>query len=427
MPYLTPQALPESDDCRSLSIPADTEWLALFGGALTELLFTWNWEQSEGGITVTETIAVIQGIIDAWYASQCGCELPEGGAILRIDLNGNFEQLIDGEWQEPQGDYEIPPPEPRTEPTSDERRCAAAANAANVLQLLYEDVTDSFSDEIGYAAAIFELSLTIGVLLAPPLGLAARSFLAIATIIFRELFDLAGFITADTWTTEFNEKLVCLLLGNAVSEGDVVTFDYANVVGDLFRSADLFDWQGSDLLLAGQITYLLNIIGQEGLNLAGATTAVDDADCSSCLAWCYEVSLSELPKDGITYTLNYGFGQQSACGLETTAAGAAQIINAQIFFPAAVITDLEFEYTTGANKGSAARQWDFKNNGVPLRSGVLNAGTGFYIEGQYGINVEVDEFYFSLDTQSSGGLTNCGNVLRLRGEGGNPFPESNCT
>lgn len=172
---------------------------------------------------------------------------------------------------------------------------------------------------------------------------------------------------------------------------------------------------------------MFNLYGWVGFSNAAIKYA-ENADCSGATcAWCYEVPLSELPKDGITYTLNFGFGQQSACGLETTAAGAAQIINAQIFFPAAVITDLEFEYTTGAVKGAAARQWDFKNNGTPLRSGVLDAGIGTYMLGQYAINVEVDEFYFSLDTTTSGGLTNCGTLLRLRGDGVNPFPESNCT
>lgn len=294
MPYLTPQALPESDDCRSLSIPADTEWLALFGGALTELLFTWNWEQSEGGITVSETIGVIQPIIDAWYASQCGCELPDGDAIIRIDENGNYQQLIDGTWQDPQGDYAIPPTPAREEPTAQERRCAAAANAANVLELLYEDVTDSFSDQIGYAAAIFELSLTIGVLLAPPLGLAARSFLAIFTIVFRELFDLSAFITADTWTSGFTEKLTCLLLNNVQDVDGVEYFNYDNVIGDLLRNADVYDFEGSDLLLAGQVIYLLNIIGRQGLDAAGATTGVGAPDCDLCDQWvrCEDFSVS---------------------------------------------------------------------------------------------------------------------------------------
>jgi len=143
VPYLTPLALPESDDCRSLSIPADTAWLALFGGALTELLFTWNWEQSEGGLTVSETVAKMQELIDAWYADTCdACELPDGDPLMRIGANGRYEQYIDGSWQEPQGDYAIPPVPARTEPTSEERRCLAAWNAEYVLRQLYEEITD---------------------------------------------------------------------------------------------------------------------------------------------------------------------------------------------------------------------------------------------------------------------------------------------
>jgi len=70
MPYLTPQDLPEGDDCRPLSIPASTEWLALFGGALTELTKKYNWQDS-GGLTVDETVEKMTEIIDAWYTESC--------------------------------------------------------------------------------------------------------------------------------------------------------------------------------------------------------------------------------------------------------------------------------------------------------------------------------------------------------------------
>jgi len=129
-----------------LSIPADPEWLALFGGALTELLFTWNWEQSTGGLSVDDTIAAMQNIIDNWYISTCGgCELPDGGGILRMLQDGSVQELIDGEWQEPTGDYATPPTPARTESTADERKCLAAKNAAYVLQQTYEQTLDAWT------------------------------------------------------------------------------------------------------------------------------------------------------------------------------------------------------------------------------------------------------------------------------------------
>jgi len=189
VPYLTPQALPESDDCRSLSIPADTEWLALFGGALTELLFLWNWEQSEGGLTPSETVAEMQRLIDAWYESVCGCTLPDGEPLLRVGENGMLQELIDGSWQEPTGDYYIPPPAARENPTASERRCLAAANAVNVLQLLYEEISDGYANNLSVANALAGMVILTAVLVAPPVGAVVAGLAAAALGIWQLAYN----------------------------------------------------------------------------------------------------------------------------------------------------------------------------------------------------------------------------------------------
>lgn len=76
MPWLTPDAIPEGDDCRPLLIPAGSEWLALVSGALTELTMRYNWEKF-GTLTVDETVDRMQVMIDHYYASACGeeCEI----------------------------------------------------------------------------------------------------------------------------------------------------------------------------------------------------------------------------------------------------------------------------------------------------------------------------------------------------------------
>src|SRR5262245_18703031 len=114
MPYLTPQELPETDDCRSLSIPANSEWLALFGGALTEFTKEWNWEYS-GGLTIEETVQKMNEIINNWYANPCAaCTTPGGYRVIRIGANGHLEQLDEsGDWTPTTDDYYIPPPEAR--------------------------------------------------------------------------------------------------------------------------------------------------------------------------------------------------------------------------------------------------------------------------------------------------------------------------
>lgn len=284
MPYLTPDSIPEDGDCRPLSIPASSEWFALVSGALTELLKPYNWVQF-GAVSVEDTIARFQVMVDQYYEGGCGgCELPEGGAILRLGLDGEVEQLIDGTWTTPTGDYVIPPPDARTEPTADERRCLAAANAENVLKLMYEDVTDSFGSSLGTLEALASLALFVVTLIAPPVSLAVRALGLAALGVWQLAFDTAEFVTADFWTTNFSNDLRCALLRHSIDTSGVVTFDFDAVNGELLSQVEWFDPSLASFALAAQVRWLLGQIGSGGLNLAGATTAVTSFDCDICEA-----------------------------------------------------------------------------------------------------------------------------------------------
>lgn len=281
MPWLTPPDLPESDDCRSLSIPASAEWLALFGGALTELTQPWNWQDS-GGLTVSETIDKMQEIIDAWYAGGCDCELPGGGKIIRLGVDGQIQELIDGEWQEPTGDYELPTTPAREEETAIERRCAAAENAAAIFEDFYEQVSDAFNDGLNTALAIDVLANRAATLLgATGFGLAVASLIQIATIIFGLFYALFEFIGADLWTEEFNDKFKCVLYECSGNDGDVVHFDYQCIL-DKLANVTSITLDLSEVRLFGQIWYLMSWIGSQGLDAAGATTSVTEFDCEGC-------------------------------------------------------------------------------------------------------------------------------------------------
>lgn len=282
MPYLTPQELPTPDDCRALSIPASSEWLALFGGALTELLFTWNWSQSDGGLTVDETITAVQEIIDNWYINTCDCELPEGGAILRLGEDGNLQELINGEWTDPTGDYIFPEPDARTESTSEERRCLAAANAENVLKLMYEDITDSWGESLATIEAIAGVVVFIASVLPIPVSLAVRGLALAALGVWNMAFENVEFITADFWDENFTSDLRCTLLRHSTDTAGVVTFDFALVNQEILSQVDWFDPTLSSFALGAQVRWMLGQITSDGLNLAGATTAITDFDCSIC-------------------------------------------------------------------------------------------------------------------------------------------------
>jgi len=287
MPYLTPDSIPEDDDCRPLSIPASSEWLAIVSGALTELTKTWNWAQA-GAVTVDEAVARMQLMIDGYYEG-CAFDCDVGGGLppFRLNSAGEIEQLVNGEWVEPTGDYTIPPVPEREEPTEQERLCLAAANAANVLEQLYENVTDSFNEDRTLEEAIGALLALIAIKffwLAP----IAAGLLLLALAAMEIVYLLVEFFGADLWTSEFTDALVCILYACAVDNAGVVTFDYQCVQRGLSTTLEHPDLDAAQLRLLIQISYLLGVIGGvDALNHAGATTEISVADCEGCgRLWC---------------------------------------------------------------------------------------------------------------------------------------------
>jgi len=324
MPWLTPNNIPEDDECRPLFIPHSAEWLAIVSGAILELTRSWNWEEF-GELTPEECAERMLIMQQQFYEGNClDCTLPSGGRIIRIGFSGHFEEMINGEWGAPQGDYAVPAVPARTGGTPEEQRCLAAANAENVLAELYEEVTDMFNNHISQAEALFALGVSIGLAIAPPLGLLAGSVLAISLIAFGEFFAFMDFLTEDVWDNNFSEALRCFLYECSLNDAGVVTFDVDCVWEKMKNEGNPFDLSFSAQRLLGQVGFLLSIIGIEGLNLAGATTAITSADCDDCDdAWCFvfdfeEVSgsafFSPLTRNGCVASWSAGVGWTATLG-----------------------------------------------------------------------------------------------------------------
>lgn len=284
MPYVTPDDVPEATTCRSLLIPTSTDWLAIISGALTELTKSYNWEQTSTGITVEEAVAVCKAMIDAYYTNDCEntCALPGGSPVFRLDVDGHIQQLVNGEWVEPTGEYTIPPVPPRTEPTAEERRCLAAANAADVMKRLYEEISDAFNEDKTLEEVLLIILEFIALRffwLAP----IAAGLLLLAIAAMGIVYALVEFFGADLWTEEFNDVFKCILYECSLDDGSVVTFDYACVQGKLESTLDVIDENVEGLRLLTQLGYILNSIGGvDALNAMGATTEVETASCDDC-------------------------------------------------------------------------------------------------------------------------------------------------
>lgn len=304
MPWLTPDSIPEDDDCRPLSIPADSVWLALVSGALTELTLPYNWEKF-GTLTVQETVDKMQSIIDTYYNTPCAtCTVPGGYRVVRISSSGHVQELSPtGEWQDATGDYLIPPPDARTGGTAVDQNCLAAKNATEVLSQLYESLSESFSSELStdeaLVAFIAAAVAAIGFEFAP----ITFAIAAVAFIIFEALFQALQYITADLWTEEFSAEFTCLLLKCAINTDGVVTFDWDCFNAALLAQVNDMGLSEVQMRLYVQIGYMLYFIGGvDGLNLAARTTSITDDDCSECACTGTSVNFG-LSNQGFSATL----------------------------------------------------------------------------------------------------------------------------
>jgi len=305
VPYLTPETLPEETDCRSLLIPASSDWLAIVSGALTELVKAYNWEQL-GAVTVDEAIAAMQLMIDGYYE---GCEeeclLPDGDPIFRINPDTwEIEQLVDGSWVAPEGEFEIPPTEARTEPTSEERRCLAAANAVNALAIMYEQLADSFAanQELSVAAGAFASAIAgaIGAIF----GIVVAPLIALYAAIFAVVYETVEYITDDLWDEDFTDKLECIFYECSLDVDEVVHFDIQCIINQIGASTEI-DYTFSEVRLLLQVAYLLQLSGSQMIDAAGTATAIEEAVCDDCDDdWCFTFDLTETDADGTPLTLN---------------------------------------------------------------------------------------------------------------------------
>lgn len=376
VPFLTPSTTSVERQCRTLRTPTNKEWLGVFNSALYELTNPYNWQQvNPTDLTVDEAIALVEEVLTEFFlTAECtengACLQPDGSRVLSLSLDGHIRQLDNGAWIAPTDDYTVPPVPAREEPTPYERRCLAAANAENVLKQTYEVAADAIAEGLDeaeiIAAMVAYLTAAIGLWLG--LALAALAFALLA--LFRAFIEIAEFMTIDLWDEAFSDLLRCVLFNCADDTGDVVTFNFECVNMGM---ADAVDLSGIDALnqlrLFGQVSFILNIIGVDGLNAAGATTEITEAVCDDCADWCYTVDLATtnggFTVTGQTYysgTYNSGQGWAAAnkvIGVQRT------ILQGQFPFAATAHIkriDWTYNYTKGTNQNGVIAVGVARNN-----------------------------------------------------------------
>lgn len=286
--FPTPNNTPGDTVRRIFIVPNSEEWLGLLEGAAQVLLDEWRY-YDWGALTPAETVAAFNEVILASYTNVCQCANPDGGKIIRINPNGHVQEIgEDGTWTDPTGDYEIPPVPAREGGTEEDQICLAATNCANVLQLLYENLSDSWNAALNDAEALTAFILALVALIGAEFAPITFALVTFFGWLFGVLYETLAFVGADLWDENFTKALVCILVDCATNTAGVVTFDWACFNNELAANTNIFDLTASQLRLFGQIQFILSCIGGvDALNQAGATTAITGADCSACASeWC---------------------------------------------------------------------------------------------------------------------------------------------
>jgi len=422
MPWLTPDSIPEGDDCRPLSIPADSAWLALVSGALTELTLPYNW-QKFGTLTVAETVAKMQEIIDNYYNTPCAaCTIPGGYPVVRYSTTGHLQQLDgSGEWVDATGDYHIPPPDARTEGTPPDQNCLAAKNATNVLSQLYESLSESFSSELSTDEAL--VAFVAAAVAAVGFEFAPITFAiaGIAFAVFEVLFHALEYVTADLWTEDFSNEFTCLLLGCVINTDGVVTFDWDCFNNALLAQVNSMGLSEIQMRLYVQIGYILYFIGgADGLNLAARTTNITNDDCSFCPeAWCiasdYTTTedLVGMTNEGGVWGIGDGYVGSAYIGFDSF----SQQYPASALTPVTV-TNLEMTYSaTGFGLGGNVSLQLYL--GGVKQDEVISTNVGAHQVISWAGSQSIDRFYLTCGSHDSGGVVKL-ESWQLRGEGTAP-------
>jgi len=142
------------------------------------------------------------------------------------------------------------------------------------------------------AAAIAAFVSGVGIALTATFAPPVAALIAVADLIFGVVYEVVEFVTADVWTDSFDARMRCYLYECSSVTADVVTFDFQWLLDKLAEQTHAFDLDTYSIRLFGQVYYLLQMIGVDGLNYAGSATTLsgESCDCEWCIEWDFTVT-----------------------------------------------------------------------------------------------------------------------------------------
>lgn len=311
--WIIPDPIDDDRICVVVPVPNVPGHRAAFMGALFELSKWFNWQRDPDHLALMASAVwkeILQGValqLDQGLFFACGenvmdvrqkpgepcilektvdmvnwvpfADLRLCAPMLRRNANtGALETSTNGDdWTEipastfdPNADSfpdaDLPP---ARDGATDENKCLAARNAAEVLRRTFEELGERLVDEaftdpleiVSWASSaiswLFNAVVTAVVWASAAAGLYAAQA------------QFAG----EEWDEENTERVTCILLENATDTDGIVTFDFNAV-----KAANTAE-PGA---IYGLINLILQFVGPDGLNAAGGTTSIGAYDCDIC-------------------------------------------------------------------------------------------------------------------------------------------------
>ena len=204
--------------------------------------------------------------------------------------------------------------EPRTG-TDDEIKCLASANASNVM---WQVVEQGIAEVKKYTALsiLVVISLVLSLVFGAPWGI-----LAIPAAPAAAAFVVLASLSTGSYTAKTFREFACILHTNCTVTGGVASFNHAAVKVAVVAKQPTFGFDVWNAIYA-----FLDVIGADGLNLAGETTAITDPCCDFCTTGTTAtyLYLNAEPYAGVLLskgTNNNNLLSRTATGLRVTANG----------------------------------------------------------------------------------------------------------
>lgn len=155
--------------------------------------------------------------------------------------------------------------------TDDEIKCLASANASNVM---WQVVEQGIAEVKKYTALslLVVLSLVLSLVFGAPWGI-----LAIPAAPAAAAFVVLASLSTGAYTAKTFREFACILQTNCAVTSGVATFNLTAVKAAVVAKQPTFGFDVWNAIYA-----FLDVIGADGLNLAGETTAITDPCCDFC-------------------------------------------------------------------------------------------------------------------------------------------------